>query len=246
MINIGVTSERNFSIYSNSQITELMNNYNKYTKKNIEKINRLISKKYFIVPSLIFELDWGNEKVFLPFTNKLFKIISTYKGNTSLQLHPLKSEKYISLSDATVVNDEEKEVLLKKSEFVSINNNTIHSLKKNSIVFEEQDNNMFDLNETIRIHDSLGRNTNSPQEYYKYLLPHIKNKMQFDKVSENHYSNKSDKFVFIVDGLVKIMVDGQEIELNKINELYFVDRSIEILSVSGIARIVDCNYYCME
>lgn len=246
MIKIVENKNVDLSIYSDSESIKYLNENNRLTKSNLDYIMELMKKDYFIVPSKIVKQSWGAEKVFYPFSNKLFKVLSTHLGNTSLQLHPLKSEKYLSLSDKTIVLDESNEYDLKKFEFVDIKKNTIHCLKKDSKVFEEQDNNLFDSNETIRIYDSLGRSTNQPGEYYKYLLPQYKNNMFFDNCYENKYSLDCDKFIFIAEGKIIIEINNKEIILDKNEELYFISKNVKIKRILGKIRIIDCIYYGME
>ena len=52
--------------------------------KNIDKICELYNSKIFKVPSYIKECAWGSEKIFIAFSNKLFKVINTYKNDTYL------------------------------------------------------------------------------------------------------------------------------------------------------------------
>ena len=76
---IGYSSLFNKELYLNPKINKLFNEVNTYTLKNINKVCKLCSNKIFKVPSYIKECAWGNEKIFLTFSNKLFKIIEHLK-----------------------------------------------------------------------------------------------------------------------------------------------------------------------
>ena len=81
--------------YNDEKIQELLKN--KKIIRNKLKINAAINNsKIFKVPSYIKECAWGSEKIFIAFSNKLFKVINTYKNDTSLQLHPLKKEMWFT------------------------------------------------------------------------------------------------------------------------------------------------------
>lgn len=242
MINITITDEQNFSIYDCDE--KLMNEYNRITKSKIKELKNKITKGFFDVPFIYYDQAWGTEKVFLPFTNKLFKVIETNKGDTSVQLHPLKSEEYVALNDNTIIYDGNNSEKIDKYNSVLIRNNTIHSLYKDSKVFEEQDNNIFDSNETIRIYDKLGRKINEPIDYYKYLLPHIQNKIEHSSRDNNLYNDK-DRFIFIIDGYILIEYNGVEYKLDKEDQLYFLDKNVLIKGVFGNTKISKINYYNM-
>lgn len=246
MIKIEESKKVNLTIYKSNELKEYLNQNNILSFEKIKEIEDMIKFGYFKVPSVIINQSWGVEKVFLPFSNKLFKVITTNLGNTSIQLHPLKGEKYISLSDSTVLYDGEKEINLKKYKYVDIIKNTIHSMNKGSKVFEEQDNVIFDKNETIRIFDSLGRNVNTPYEYYKYLLPQFKNKMIFSDIPNNDYSEDTDKFIFIIDGSIDIQFNDKLINLNGNEDLFFIRNDIKIEKIIGNYKIIDCIYYKVE
>ena len=132
---------------------------------------------------------------------------------------------------------------MKKFSTVNIPKNTIHSLKKGSKVFEEQDNNLFDNRETIRIFDSLNRKVDSPQDYLKYLLPQHKDKMEINGSIESDYTLNGDKFVFLIEGEIIVEDRGKKIFLNEKEELYFLKNSIKIKEIKGKVKIINCRYY---
>lgn len=243
MIKIIEKLDKDLSLYTNNDLIPYLNEYNQFTINELSLINDLMKQNYFKVPSILINQAWGTEKVFYPFSTKLFKIISNNLGDTSLQLHPIKNEYYISLSDETIVIDEEKEYKMKKFSTVNIPKNTIHSLKKGSKVFEEQDNNLFDNRETIRIFDSLNRKVDSPQDYLKYLLPQHKDKMEINGSIESDYTLNGDKFVFLIEGEIIVEDRGKKIFLNEKEELYFLKNSIKIKEIKGKVKIINCRYY---
>ena len=233
----------NIDIYKNSKYTKYFNQYNKETKKIIKEIENNYKNNYFLVPSKIYETAWGWEKVFLPFTSMLFKILNTNKANTSLQIHPLKSEKYISLNNNTIIFDGIRKYKMEKNSTILIPKNTLHQQKKGSLVLEEQDNVIFDNKETIRIYDDLNRKINSKKEYYKYLLPQYKGKIQISNKYENIYKEQYDRFVFIINGYLIINKDGEKIKLDKDNELYFIGKKVTIEKIMGDVYVTRCKYY---
>ena len=168
-------------------------------------------------------------------------MLDTNLADTSLQLHPLKTEKYYCLNDNTVITDTTNNIKCKKEEYVSIPNNTIHSLLKGSRVFEEQDNLIFDNVETIRINDKLNRKVSSPQEYVKYLLPQFLKK--FSKENLLNYNGENSKFIFIADGEVEIECNNEKIILNEKEELYYLSKRVKINKVKGYVRIIECEFY---
>lgn len=243
MIKIIEKSDKDLSIYTNNDLIPYLNECNQFTVNELSLINDLMKQNYFKVPSILINQAWGTEKVFYPFSTKLFRVIFNNLGNTSLQLHPIKSEYYISLRDETIVIDEDKEYKMEKFSTVNIPKNTIHSLRKGSKVFEEQDNNLFDNRETIRILDSLNRKVDSPNDYLKYLLPQHKNKIELNSSIENNYTLNGDKFIFLIEGEIVIKDDGKQNSLNEKEELYFFKNSVEIKEIKGKAKIIDCRYY---
>ena len=243
MLNIVESESVSLDIYKNKHLINYMNANNVITVNHIDEIEEGIAIGYFRVPYEFVEQAWGIEKVFLPFSNKLFKIVHTTKANTSVQFHPLKSEKYISLCNNTIIYDDHSKLSLKKYRCADIKRNTIHSMNKDSKVFEEQDNVLFDKNETVRISDSLGRDTNIPQEYYKYLLPQYKGAIKISDIPNDEYDEKNDKFVFIIDGSIEIKINNKTIILKGKEDLYFFDKKILIEKVTGKYKVMNCVYY---
>ena len=89
MINIVEKLDQDLSIYSNNALIPYLNECNQYTINELTLINDLMKKSYFKVPCIFINQAWGTEKVFYPFSTKLFKIISNNLVDTSLQLHPI-------------------------------------------------------------------------------------------------------------------------------------------------------------
>ena len=242
------TSSRCLDLYDSFAYATYLNYSNSITAKNIVTIKRLLNSNLFVVPSFIEKKAWGFEKIFYPFTNKLFKVLHTTDGQTSLQLHPLKSEMLIALNEETVVCDDKNEFRLGFFQKTVISRNTIHSMKQGAIAFEEQDNVLFDDDETIRIEDYHNRKINCEKEYYKLLLPSLKNKIKIKNVdvSFSHLNSKNDRFLFLATGTVTLESDGEKILLDRKNELYFIGKGITILEINGIVYASKCVYYKME
>lgn len=238
---IDITKDFDFSIYSDKTLLNIMNEYNKATYKNRNEILRLQQQGFFKVPHIEFSYLWGKEKVFYPFSSKLFKVLDTSLADTSLQLHPLKTEKYYCLNDNTTITDMTNYIKCKKGEYISIQNNTLHSLLKGSKVFEEQDNLIFDNAETIRINDKLNRKVSTPQEYVKYLLPQFLKKIS--KESLSNYNGENNKFIFIADGEVEIKCNNKKIVLKTKDELYYLNKQVEINKIKGLVRVIECEFY---
>lgn len=239
--NIGIVSDIDLSVYLNNNLIKYMNEYNKLSFDNIDMLKELLKRDYFLVPSKMYEQPWGKEKVFLPFTTKLFKVLETSISDTSIQLHPMKTEKYLSLSNNTFLTNSNKTICCKRGKLINIPKNSIHSLLKNSRVFEDQDNLIFDNKETVRLNDVLKRKVSTPQEYIKYLLPQFLNNFKFEKLK--NYNGNSNKFVFISEGEVEIEVDGIKTILSDSDELYYLDRRVKINRISGLVRVIECKYY---
>jgi len=240
--NIKLNKTFDLSVYQNQDFIPYLNLYNKFTSDNIILIKELIENGYFIVPSNIYHFAWGFEKTFMPFSDKLFKIISNNKGDTSLQIHPIKNEKWISLNNNSVVYDQTKEFLLRKYKQVIIPKNTVHALKKNAHILEIQDNNIFDSKETLRIYDKLGRETSLPNDYYKYFMPYLVSEFIFKDPTFNNDQN-GDRILFLFDGYVQIEYNGQIIKLDKTEELYFLKENVKIINIIGNSIISLCSYY---
>lgn len=246
IIKINYDNKFNLSAFKDSKLKLLLNDNNKVTLDYLNVLEELYKKGWFEVPFTLNKLSWGCEKVFVPFTDKLFKVLENDINDTSVQIHPIKNERWLSLSNLSNIEDENGVKKFPYLDYVDIPKNTIHSLRKGSIVFEEQDNNLFDNNETIRIYDKLGRKVNKEVDYYKRLLPQYRGDLKKIKV-ESELNNipleENDKFIFIISGNVKIKFKGKSHSLNKEKTLFFISSECEILSIDGLSRIVNCKYY---
>lgn len=236
----------NSIFYKNENFSKYLNEYNLFVKEDIDSIEKLLKKKYFKVPFRIINQPWGYEKVFYPFSNKLIKVLCTSKGNTSVQLHPLKNEKYLALNDNTYIFNGKNDYHLKYNQFVDIKRNSVHALFKNAKVLEEQDNVLFDNNETIRLYDYLGRNISEKKDYYKFLLPQYRDEYIIYKNPPIYNLERKNKLIFIVDGSVTINLNGKNIELNEKDELYYVEKSVEIIKCNGLVRFIECTFYGID
>lgn len=243
---IKFSNNYDLSLYKNPKFAKYFNLYNKETKRIVNEIDNKYKDNYFVVPSVFYETAWGWEKVFLPFTSVLFKVLSTNKANTSLQFHPLKSEQYIALNNNTKVFDGTTIYEMKKNNFMRVPRNTLHQQKRGSLVLEEQDNVLFDNQETIRIFDDLNRKINNKKDYYKYLLPQYKNKILFSKKYSSFNKENVDRFAFIIDGYLIINVNGEEIKLDKEKELYFIGKKVLIKKIVGYVYVTKCKYYKLQ
>lgn len=218
----------------------MFNEYNSVSKKEIDLIKELLSKDYFEVPYYVKKTRWGEETVFYPFTNKLFKIVHTINNDTSVQLHPIKNETWYPLEKATIFNGKNW-VEVNKNQVVSIPSHSVHCMRKGSRVFEVQDNNIIDDTETIRIFDINGRLIEKKDEYINYVLPHLKNKLTIKKFSSNKIQD-NNIFLFVVDGVNKIGED-----LLEENKLYYIKKNkIKDLIIQGKVIIIKALYYKME
>ena len=223
------------SIYSE---TFEFNEYNIKTKDNLSMISELLEKDYFEVPYYIRKRKWGEEKVYLPFTNKLFKVINTSFNDTSVQLHPSKTEVWYPLKNSNIYNGKEW-INVGTTNKIIIPSHTIHCMKRGSIVFEEQDNNFLDNNETIRLFDINKREIKNKYEYINYILPQHKNKMLIT-INKNIMTN-NDFYLFVIDGINKI----KEKVLDK-NKLYYVKKELlNDLVINGNVIISEAIYYKM-
>lgn len=246
LIKIDYDNKFNLSAFKTSKLKTLLNDNNKVTIDYLNILESLYSEGWFEVPFTKNQLSWGYEKVFIPFTDKLFKILENDINDTSVQIHPIKNERWLSLSDLSNVEDEKGIKKFPYLCYVDIPKNTIHSLKKGSLVFEEQDNNLFDNNETIRIYDKLGRKVNEEVDYYKRLLPQYRGELKKLKVKSelnNIPLGENDKFIFIISGIVKIKFKDKVQILNKERALFFISSECEIILIDGLSRIVNCKYY---
>ncbi len=246
ILNIKFIEKFDLSVYKNSYVKKMLNDNNKVTLDFLDKLQKLYNNGWFEVPYVKNTLAWGEEIVFAPFSDKLFKVLHNNLNDTSLQIHPLKSERWLSLSDSTYVETDKCVQKLCYLDYINIPNNTIHSLKKDSLVFEEQDNNLFDNNETIRIYDKLGRKVNDEIDYYKYLLPlyrgkikKLDNNLELNNITEKNYN----KFIFIIEGNVKIKYKDKIYILDKEKRLFFINKDCQIISIDGLARIISSKFY---
>lgn len=209
------------------------NEYNNYTKESIKIIEDLLEKDYFEVPFYKRKLHWGEEFVFYPFTDKLFKIVCALNNDTSVQLHPKKSETWYPLKPTTIFNGKEW-VNVSEDERIVIPKCSVHCLQANGIVFEVQDNSLFDNEETIRIFDVNGRKLD---EYLNYVLPHNLNELKIEGYKEN-ITKDTDIFVFIIAG--NNYYDKDKLESKK---LYFIKKgNIKNLKLNGKYIITPANY----
>ncbi len=225
-------------LYLNPKINGLFNEVNKYTLKNINKVCKLYSNKVFKVPSYIKECAWGNEKIFLTFSNKLFKVIDTSKNDTSIQLHPIKKEIWYPMKES-VINDGKKDIVVNTTDEIIIKENTVHSLRKNSVVFEVQDNTLFNHLETIRIYDESNRKIHE-DKFYSHNMPMFRNKIKIIKrINSKKCILKNNSFIFSFDN-VKVLND-KEYKINK-NELWYLSKGTKILS-DGDYIVINCKFF---
>ena len=226
------TKQKNLDIYKGNLP---LNEYNKMSKSNLENIENLLVLDFFEVPSYTKKLVWGEEIIFYPFTDKLFKIVKTTKNDTSIQLHPRKSEIWYPLSNSIVYNGYKWNNVF-KGKCINIPKNAIHCMKKDSIVFEVQDNTMFDDFETIRLFDINGREINNNQECFNYILPHNFNHIKVENIPKMQNLN-SDFFIFIIDGENKV----GDIILKK-NRLYYIKKHCRNLFINGNVIYIVSNF----
>ena len=235
---IGYSSLFNKELYLNPKINRLFNEVNTYTLKNIGKVCELYGNKVFKVPSYIKECAWGSEKIFLAFSNKLFKVIDTSKSDTSIQLHPLKKEIWYPLKQS-VINDGKKDIVVDTINEIIIKENTVHSLRKNSVVFEVQDNTLFNHLETIRIYDESNREIHE-DIFYSHNMPMFRNKIKIIKrINSKKCILKNNSFIFSFSD-VKVLND-KEYKINK-NELWYLSKGTEILD-DGDYLVINCKFF---
>ena len=225
-------------IYLNKKINNLFNDINKYTLNNIDKISELYNSKVFKVPSYIKECAWGSEKIFLAFSNKLFKVIDTSLNDTSLQLHPLKKEIWYPIKKC-VINDGKKDISVDKRDKIIIKENTVHSLRKGSIVFEVQDNTLFNHLETIRIYDESNREIHEDR-FYSHNMPMFRNKIKIIKMLKGEKCVlQKNSFIYSFDNIN--ILNETKYEINK-NELWYLSKGTEILD-DGDYLIIECKFF---
>lgn len=225
-------------IYLNPKINILFNEVNKYTIENIDKICELYNSKIFKVPSYIKECAWGSEKIFIAFSNKLFKVINTYKNDTSLQLHPLKKEMWYPIKKS-IINDGKKDIVVNTTDEIIIKENTVHSLRKGSVVFEVQDNTLFNHLETIRIYDESNREIHEDR-FYSHNMPMFRNRI---KIIKRFYVKKcilkNNSFIFSFSD-VRVL-NEKEYKINK-NELWYLSKGTHILN-DGDYLVISCKFF---
>ena len=241
---IKLTNDFCVEIYNSDIFSKYFNDYNKQTNDSIRKIIDLYeNNSCFKVPFIINELAWGYEKVYYPFTTSLIKILSNNIGRTSIQIHPLKIESWFALNDITKYYDGTSWNNLKKYRGIKIPANTIHSLERNSLVLEIQDNNLFDKSETIRIKDFLGRNVDKFETYLKCLIPIKKNKIS--DIKDLNYSiidNNNDYLIFSFEDGNAVVYDDNEYQIEK-NNLYFVKRGFKMKIKEDNIVYIRCEYF---
>ena len=235
---IGYSSLFNKELYLNPKINKLFNEVNTYTLKNINKVCKLCSNKIFKVPSYIKECAWGNEKIFLTFSNKLFKIIDTSKNDTSIQLHPIKKEIWYPMKES-IINDGKKDIVVNTTDEIIIKENTVHSLRKNSVVFEVQDNTLFNHLETIRIYDVSNREIHE-ERFYSHNMPMFRNKIKIIKrINSKRCILKSNSFIFSFSNIK--VINDKEYKINK-NELWYLSKGTEIHD-DGDYLVINCKFF---
>ena len=68
------SGKRNIDFYKQEQ---MLNSINIVTHKKYNELSEMLKGNFFKVPFFIIDTSWGYEKVYVPFTDKLFKIINT-------------------------------------------------------------------------------------------------------------------------------------------------------------------------
>ena len=233
-----ITSNITLEMYENGE-NNLFNDINKYKMSKISDLQKLLKKDAFLVPYYVLDTAWGNEKIYMPFTSNLFKIITTSINDTSVQIHPLKNESWYSLNDVEVYDG--KNILkIGKNHKITIRKCTVHSLKKGGRVFEVQDNIPFDYDETLRIYDSSNRSI-QPSKFNAYSFIHddkikIENNEMFHKKCSIRNS-----FIFAKEPL-EIRVKSKKIKINK-EDLWYVKGEFEIIDNIKEAIVIPAKYY---
>lgn len=242
---IDVIDTKNFDIYDDFTFNNEFNEYNKKTSAMIEGIKDYCNYPFFKVPYYDKKMIWGKERIFYPFSDKLFKIIIA-ENDLSVQLHPLKREEWIPLVESNIF-DGSKCIRVNSNQKIDIKPNTVHEIKKESMIFEIQDNMLFDDNETIRIYDSNGRKTDDFKNIYKYLMPQLKKEIKiYNIISENVCNDinfERDIFVFIINGKVSLNLPDKAIKLED-KQLYYINGEYaKYLKIYGNVYICNVNYY---
>ena len=70
---IKITKNFDFSIYSDATLLNIMNEYNKITYKDRNKILYLQQNNFFKVPHVEFSFLWGKENAFIHFLQNYLK-----------------------------------------------------------------------------------------------------------------------------------------------------------------------------
>jgi len=238
MFNFKTTRKVNLDIYYKNNLIDQFNNNNINTFKNIETIQTLLKKDIFEVPFFEKKFVWGKEIIFFPFTNKVFKIIKTSINDTSIQLHPRKNEYWYTLNDTKIYNGNIW-IDVQKNQKIIIPKNTIHCMKKGSIVFEVQDNTLYDKHETIRIFDINNRKILNKYEYLNYILPHNKNEITITNI-ENKIDNLYDVFLFSINCQI------EDIALEKEKLYYVKSKLIKKQKVKGKFIIIPAEFITLN
>lgn len=238
--NYYLTDNISLDIYKDKKIYSLFNDYNVKTSLNVEKIEKLLCKGVFKVPYYEKETAWGYETIYFPFTNKLFKIINTKYNDTSLQLHPIKNEIWYPLKDV-VINDGIRDINVDKSITINIPSRTVHNLLKDSIVFEVQDNIVFEYDETYRIFDKCNRDIQLDKFNAFHFLNNNKIDLINDKLIIKKQKLKTDCFIYSKEMDVLIKYNNKQ-KLIKKNELWFLSKETIILNNIEDVIIVESKY----
>lgn len=232
------SGKRNIDFYKQEQ---MLNSINIVTHKKYNELSEMLKGNFFKVPFFIVDTSWGYEKVYVPFTDKLFKIINTNINNTSIQLHPLKHEIWYPLMDVSIFDGE----CVKKISYdytVDIPPRVIHSLKKGSVVFEVQDNIPYEYDETYRIYDFCDREIH-PSKFKAFSLNSCD---KLDIVEDNRIIKKQilkeDVFIFSKFSDFDIESDFERYRLEK-EELWFLKEGVKILKDMKDSVMVKAKYF---
>lgn len=240
---IKISKAKNLNVYKDKNYKVLLNEYNKNTLNKLDFIENSIKLPYFEIPTYTKKTVWGQETIFIPFTDKLFKIVDTYIDDTSIQLHPLKNEKWFPLKETIIYNGKEW-ITVNSSDMVNIDSKSIHCMKKGGIVFEIQDNIIFDDKETIRIFDVNNREIADEKTILKNTMPQIMNNVEIIKNKIiNKINNQNDLFIFCIAGEIKLKINGKNIHLNN-RKLYYINQKyVKFIEISGICAMCTAKYF---
>ena len=238
--NYELTTHQTLELYKDRKIKKIMNTINQKTSTNIELIEKILSKKVFKVPYYEIDTSWGTETIYLPFTNKLFKVISTKYNETSLQLHPIKNETWYPLKNV-IINDGEKNIPINKNTIIIIKSNTTHNLLKNGLVFEVQDNIPFDYTETYRIYDKCKREIHESKfNAYHFLKNHTID-LKEDSLLVKAQVLEKDSFIYSKTNDIRIEYDGKSMRINK-KELWFLSKNTKIVNDISNTILIEAEY----